>query len=205
MKKAAILFIALVILATPGVVRAAPSNNPVFATLAQVEQSISSATAAIQAQVNALAERVATLESITPGAKFVLVDSSNQKLGTLVDGFALSEQKTVFNEEYGRFVTFHPSTGQVTPTSNLFYESNNCTGNAYVQGPWLNNYVFRVGNTTNKLAMVQSTTPATVTTHSYSDGDTCAIVSDTVGNAYQAVIVQPYSEPVNPLFHIEHE
>ena len=155
-------------------------------------------------QLNGLDQRITTLESTTHSDKYVLVDTSNQELGTLVDGFGIGEQKTVYNEEYKRFVTFHAASGQVSPTSNLFYASNDCTGNAYVEGPWLNDYIFRIGNSTNKFAMVDtSIPPALVTVHSYGDGDGCASFFENEGNAYRANVIEPYGQPVNPLFHIK--
>jgi hypothetical protein len=187
----------------PAVTHAAPSNNPVFATVSQVHQLINTALAPIQSQLTGLNQRLTAVESSPPSRTYVLVDSSNQELGILVDGFAIGEQKTIYNEEFKKFITFHASSGQVSPSSNLFYPSNNCTGDAYVEGPWLNDHIFRVGSSARLAAVDTSIAPATVAIHSYSDGENCAPFSDNEGNAYRANIVQPYSQPVNPLFHIK--
>jgi hypothetical protein len=187
------------------------ANNPVFASISKVEQMINAAVLSIQSSITALQnqlnntdQRVTALESAPQNQTYILVDTSNQELGTLVDGFGIGEYKTVFNTQYQKFITFHPSSGQVSPTSNLFYASNDCSGDAYVEGPWLNDYIFRVGNTTNQLAMVDtSISPALVSVHSFSDGEGCASFSENIGNAYKATLVEPYTHAVNPLFHIK--
>ena len=205
------LFIVILLFTTATHINANTVNNPVFASISKVEQMINvavlpiqSAITALQSQLNNTGQRVTALESASQSQTYVLVDTSDQELGTLVDGFGIGEYKTVFNKQYHKFITFHPSSGQVSPTSNLFYASNDCGGDAYVEGAWLNDYIFRVGNTINQLAMVDtSISPTLVSVHSFSDGEACASFSENIGNAYKAILVEPYAHAVNPLFHIK--
>jgi len=53
-KKFLVVAITLLILTVPTVAKAAPSNNPIFATIEQVEQTITDAISPIQDALNSL-------------------------------------------------------------------------------------------------------------------------------------------------------
>ncbi len=154
-----------------------------------------------------LGSRVDKLES-SPSAskKFILLDSNNQELGQLVQGFQGNEYKVVYNQQLNRLVTLHPSTGQVYPGTTLFYVTNNCTADAYLSSAWaaqFNDFVFRVGNSNSYAEVDANSAPASITALSFNDGVSCQSDNELFNNARKVQIVSlPFSAPSAP-FHIK--
>src|SRR6266540_443963 len=120
---------------------AAPSNNPVFATIEQVQQMINNALSPLTARLNNHEGRIATLESNltvtpspspsltpTPAKVFRVLDKNNVELGIFMAGGGTYFQ--LYLESLGRYIYINKGyiEGYLTP----LFESDDCSGTPYI-------------------------------------------------------------------------
>jgi hypothetical protein len=164
MKKAALFSLLVLVLLIPVSIKAAPSKNPIFATIEQVQQMINNAV-----------QNPKTLR---------VFDNNGQELGILVDREGTNTE--VFIEQYNRFLILERTTVTGMSFSDSIgaeFESNNCTGQAYAfldidppNGDDFNSVVNEILYTLGKFRIVnRNSTSSTITVKSFSETNTsCA-------------------------------
>jgi hypothetical protein len=102
------IFLSLLLLYV-GSVNASPSKNPIFATIEQVQQMINSS-------------------SLHPKT-FKVFDKNDTELGIYVTG--TGHNIRIYVESLNKFVDIEYKL--ISPCSNLYFQSNNCTGTSLMQ------------------------------------------------------------------------
>src|SRR6266540_3041297 len=187
---------------------AAPSNNPVFATIEQVQQMINNALSPLTARLNNHEGRIATLESnltvtpspspsITPSptpivSKSIKVfDASNQELGIFINGDPDERAMALFIEDLQKAVHIDTRNGNVGMWTNVYFTSSDCTGQAYsTSGSYWYNYIISVGGI--KYYTFTSTFRSTQPISSYLEkvGNALQCLNSTSGDMVNMVSVQ---------------
>ncbi len=130
----------IVIAGTP--VQAAPSNNPIFATIQDVQNAINAALAPIQNAIADLqtqqanqATQISNLQNST-GKQFKVYDANEQELGILISHTVPTVGvTTVYSTALHRFMflDLEPDSidGSFYNNVTTFYQSTDCTGTKY--------------------------------------------------------------------------
>jgi hypothetical protein len=164
---------------------AAPSNNPVFATIEQVQQMISNAT--------------------FHQKEFRVYDNNNQELGIFIEGYG--PYPLFYIESQNKVTT---PDRLVVNEGDLRFVSANCTGtplNEHIPSDWLGDII----RLNNQFYLVDKTdTVVATTTNSYIDSATGHCISGTegiaTGNMYAVTpITLPYGNPISLPVHIRYQ
>ena len=199
----------------PVVVKAAPSSNPVFATIEYVNQLISDTTSLLQSQIDALTARLDIAEDDVDGLDTRVTDLENVPSPSPT---TQKELKTFDNDgnELGLFISrtsfLYVPLGRIVVLSDaqigarrndVWYQSTDCTGQAYApiseRDYWsLANEIYPVGP--GKYYMVDRGPGISVGLNSlqrYSGGAFPCLSASTGGNAWSLTpVTLPFSEPI---------
>jgi len=118
-------------------IKAAPSNNPVFATIELVEQLIADASSVLQGQIDGLDTRVTDLENTpTPSPspsvqkEIKVFDANGIELGIFVNSLG-GESDEIFYPPLNRLIIIDK--GKLAKTGlRIIYSELNCQGDAYI-------------------------------------------------------------------------
>ncbi len=163
-----------------GTVKASPLNNPIFATIEQVQQMINNAT--------------------FHQKELRVYDNNNNELGLYMQGDF--DNLLIFVESVGKIVQVQGSS--IIPQDNFWFVSNDCTGTPLVQTALPSDHVLTVNH---QFYIVNTDTVVARTTNSVLDGQ--PLHCDTrvqVTNFYEVTpITLPFSDPLVSPLHIKYQ
>jgi hypothetical protein len=170
----AVLLVMSLLVVAKAPVGAAPSNNPTFATIQDMQNAISTALAPIQSAIADLqtqqakqASQISSLQNAT-SKTLKVYDTNGQELGivTTYDG----SNDTIYSPTLARFIYLHISDqsldGTFSPNGSANYQSNNCTGTPYINIDQTSAYNSLFAGPDNFYIVPSSETPSTITTNS---------------------------------------
>ncbi len=196
---------------------AAPSNNPIFATIQDVQNAINAALAPIQNAIAGLqtqqanqATQISNLQDSTTKS-IKVYDANGQVLGivTTYDG----SNDTIYSPTLARFIYLRIGDqsydGTFSPNGSANYQSTNCTGTPYINTDQTTAFNTLFAGPDNFYIVPNSETPTTITTNSVQYWDsihnqysccpstTCTFGSPSTIQAYQLhQVTLPFSVPL---------